>query len=227
MSGETALTICRNFTRADPALVMALGGYPSGYFADIQGRRGAMDCGIRPMFEAAPFVGSALTIKSVPDDNLACWAALDVIQPGDVLLISCGGWTGSAVIGDLTVGMYKNAGATAAVTDGMVRDVEGLEQIGLPIYARGLTPNSPQKNGPGEIGGEISIGGLTVRSGDIVMGDRDGIVILPQNSFASALADIKGVQAKEANIEEAIAAGETKPQWVKEFLTGDCVREIK
>ncbi|MBC8158555.1 MAG: RraA family protein [Alphaproteobacteria bacterium] len=227
MAEAPALTINRGFTRADPALISALSGYPSGYFADIQGRRGALDFGIRPMFEAAPFVGSALTIKSVPDDNLACWVALDVIQPGDVPLISCGGWTGSAVIGDLTVGMYRNAGATAAVTDGMVRDVEGLEQIGLPIYARGLTPNSPQKNGPGEIGGEISIGGLTVRSGDIVMGDRDGIVIVPQNLFASALSEIKSVQAKEAKIEEAIAAGKTKPEWVEEFLAGEGVREIK
>ncbi|MBT3358166.1 MAG: RraA family protein [Rhodospirillales bacterium] len=227
MAETSALTIHRGFNRADPELVKALCGYPSGYFADIQGRRGAMDFGIRPMFHSAAFVGSALTIKSVPDDNLACWAALDVIQPGDVVVIACGGWTGSAVIGDLTTGMYKNAGASAAITDGMVRDVEGLEQVGLPIYARGLTPNSPQKFGPGEIGGEISIGGLTVRSGDIVIGDRDGIVVLPQDRFASAVADIKGVQAKEAIIEKAIAAGDTKPQWVKEFLAGEGVQNVE
>ncbi len=226
MAGETVLTIRRDFKRADPALVKALSGHPSGYFADIQGRRGALDFGIRPMFEFAPFIGSAVTVKSVPDDNLACWAALDVLQPGDVLLISCGGWTGSAIIGDLIVGMFKNAGAIAAITDGMVRDVTGLEEVGIPVYARGLTPNSPQKNGPGAVGGEISIGGVTVRSGDIVMGDRDGIVVLPQNRFGSALADIKGVQAKEAKIEKAIAAGESMPGWVKEFLDGDSVKQV-
>lgn len=227
MAEATALTIHRGFTRADPALVKALSGYPSGYFADIQGRRGALGFGIQPMFEAAPFVGSALTVKSVPDDNLAGWAALDVIQPGDVVLIACGNWIGSAVMGDLSIGMYRNAGAIALVTDGAVRDVEGLEQVGIPVYARGLTPNSPQKNGPGEIGGEISIGGVTVRSGDIVLGDRDGIVVLPQNCFASALAELEGVRAKEEKIEQAIAAGATKPEWLKEFLAGEGVRNVE
>lgn len=227
MSIEQVVTIRRDFARPDPALVSALSGFPSGYFVDIQGRRGAMDCGIKPMFPCEPFIGTAVTVKSVPDDNLAPWAALDVLQKGDVVVIGTGDWTGSAVIGDLVAGFYKNAGVSAIVTDGAVRDVVGLEKVGIPVFARALTPNSPQKNGPGIVGGNISIGGVSVRSGDIVVGDRDGVVVLPQSCFDDAPRAIAGVRAKEAEIERAIAEGVSKPEWVDAFLSGDAVKFVE
>jgi hypothetical protein len=86
---------------------------------------------------------------------------MDVLQAGDVLVIANGGWTGSSVVSDLIAGMFKNIGVAAIVTDGAVRDVAGLEQVGLPVFARGLTANSPQKNGPGSVGLEVGIGGLS------------------------------------------------------------------
>jgi 4-hydroxy-4-methyl-2-oxoglutarate aldolase len=226
MAAEPVLTIRKSFPRPDPEHVKALAGFPTGYFVDIQGRRGAMDLGIRPMFGAPSVIGTAVTVKTVPDDNLAPYAALDVLQPGDILVIACGGWTGSAVIGDLIVGMFKNAGTVAVVTDGAVRDVVGLEQVGLPIFARGLTPNSPQKNGPGAVGVDITIGGVTVGAGDLIVADRDGVVVLPRGQVADAVAAVRAIKDKESKIEAAIAKGQTAPDWVKDLLAGDATRYI-
>ena len=226
MAVEPALTIRRNFERPDPKLIEQLKGFPSGYFVDIQGRRGALDCGIQPMSDWPPVIGTAVTVKTVPDDNLAPYAALEVLQPGDVLVIANGDWVGSAVIGDLIVGMFGNAGVAAVVTDGAVRDIVGLEDVGVPIYARALTPNSPQKNGPGEIGLSVSIGGVTVNTGDLIVADRDGVVCLPRDRVAAAVEEVRGIKDKEAKIEAAIAKGQTTPGWVSELLATDRVRFV-
>ncbi|MCG8507964.1 MAG: hypothetical protein MI741_01940 [Rhodospirillales bacterium] len=227
MSVEPVVTIRKDFARPNPELISALTGFPSGYFVDIQGRRGAMDSGIKPMFASTPFIGCAVTVKSVPDDNLAAWAALDVAQRGDVIVIGTGDWIGSAVIGDLVAGFYRNAGVAAVVTDGAVRDIAGLEDVGVPIYARALTPNSPQKNGPGLVGGNISIGGVSVRSGDIVVGDRDGIVVLPLSLFESAVQAVEAIRAKERQVEKTIADGASKPEWVDALLSSDAVKYVE
>ncbi len=226
MAEQAAVTIHRTIPRVSPDLLRELSGYPSGYFADIQGRRGALDASIKPVFAAPPVIGSAVTVATVPDDNLAPYLALSLLEPGDVLIIATGGWTGSAVTGDLMVGYFKNAGVAAVVTDGAVRDVEGLQALGVPVYARALTPNSPQKVGPGEIGGEVSIGGVRVRSGDLIVGDRDGIVVLPQDRLTGAVSALRGVKDKEAEIERDIAAGTAEPAWIGEFLAGGGVAWI-
>lgn len=226
MAAEPVVTIRKSFERSAPHLIEQLKGYPTGYFVDIQGRRGAMDCGIRPMFDFPPVIGAVVTVRTVPDDNLAPYLALDVVRPGDILVIACGDWTGSAVIGDLIVGMFKNAGVAAVVTDGAVRDIPGLETVGVPIFARALTPNSPQKNGPGAIGEDVSIGGVIVRSGDVIVGDRDGVVVLPRARVADAIGEVRGVKEKESRIEEAIAGGMVKADWLEDFLASDRVRVI-
>jgi len=226
MANDSAVTIHRNIPRADPALIEALAGHPTGYFTDIQGRRGALGAVIRPLFPFDPVIGSALTVRAGPGDNLAPYLAVGVLAPGDVLVIATGEWTGSAVVGDLMAGFFKNAGAVAVVTDGMARDVKGLIGVGLPVYARGLNPNAPQKTGPGEIGGEIAIGGVVVRAGDIVIGDADGVVILPRAHFADAIQAIDGIKAKEAGVERQIAAGVAQPDWVRQVLAGDGVAYV-
>ena len=227
MADDAIITIRKNFKRPSPETLEQFKGVPTGYMVDIQGRRGALDCGIKQMYNAPAFIGSAVTVKTVPDDNLTPYVALDVLQTGDVIVITTGDWIGSAVIGDLIVGMFKNAGVVGVVTDGVVRDVAGLSDVGVPIYARGLTANSPQKNGPGSIGLDITIGGVIVRSGDLVVGDRDGIVVLPQEKIPGALEGIKAVRGKEQKIEKSIAEGLTTPDWVKEFLAGDRVQYIE
>ena len=226
MTHTPAVTIHRNIPRPEADIIKKF-EVPTGYIADVQGRRGALDCGIKPLFDFPAFAGPAVTVNTVPDDNLAVFAAMGTVQPGDVLVIATNNWTGSAVMGDLVAAMFKNSGVAGVVTDGAVRDLAGINEVGLPVYARGLTANSSQKNGPGTIGAEIAIGGVIVRPGDIMVGDRDGLAVLARERIPEALEGITAIRERERNIEERIAAGMTMPDWVKDFLAGDRVKIIE
>ncbi|UCD78870.1 MAG: hypothetical protein JSW26_26295 [Desulfobacterales bacterium] len=213
---ETALTIKRNFPRAAQELVQKFGNLPTGNVCDAQGRVGALDYRIKPVSETTQFCGTALTVDSGPRDNLAAWAALDIAKPGDVILITTGGHLDSSVAGDLYVGMAKNAGVAAIVTDGVVRDLPGINAVGIPVFARGICPNSPWKNGPGSVGLPIVIGGVTVNAGDIVVGDQDGVVIVSHDRAVAVADGLQAVLDKEKNMEAAVKAGLTVPAWLKE-----------
>lgn len=226
MTERAAITVRRNFPRPDPALVAALKAVPSGYVVDAQGRSGAIDPGIRPMFEAPPFVGPALTVATAPHDNLVPYTALDYAKPGDVLVIVTGGYAGSAVMGDLSMGMAKNCGIVALVTDGLVRDVPGLAEVGLPVFARGRTPNSPNKDGPGSIGLAVTLGGVRVDAGDVIVGDGDGVVVVPQARLAEVVAGLAAVREKERKVEAAIAAGAKRPDWLDAALEAKGLRYV-
>ncbi|MGB5747428.1 MAG: hypothetical protein WBM69_10620 [Desulfobacterales bacterium] len=226
MTTNPAVTIHKNITRPTADIVKHF-EVPTGYIADVQGRRGALDCGIKPLFEFPAFAGPAVTVKTVPDDNLAVFAAMGVVRAGDVLVVAADNWTGSALLGDLVAAMFNNIGLAGVVTDGAVRDLTGIRKVGLPVYARGLTANSSQKNGPGTIGAEISIGGVIIRSGDVMVGDRDGVAVLPQDKIPKALEGIQALRDRERNLEERIAAGMTMPDWVKSILAGDRVKYIE
>lgn len=212
---EAALTIKRNFQRASRELVQKFSSLPTGNVCDAQGRVGALDYRIKPVGEASRFCGTALTVDSGPRDNLAAWAALDAAKPGDIILIATGGHLQSSVVGDLYVGMAKNAGVAAIVTDGVVRDLTGINAVGIPVFARGICPNSPWKNGPGSVGMPIVIGGSAVEAGDIVVGDQDGVVIVAQHRAAAAGAALEAVLEKEKTMEAAVKAGLTVPDWLK------------
>ena len=225
MTQNPAVTIHKNIPRPAADIVKKF-KVPTGYIADVQGRRGALGCGIKPLFDFPAFAGPAVTVKTVPDDNLAVFAAMGTVRPGDVLVIAIDNWIGSAVMGDLVAAMFKNSGIAGVVTDGAVRDLAGISEVGMPVYARGLTANSSQKNGPGTIGAEITIGGVIVRPGDIVVGDRDGLAVLARENMHAAIEGIAAIRERERAIEERIAAGMTMPDWVKEFLAGDRVKII-
>jgi len=174
------LTVRRDWPRLDASTLTAFKDAPTGFVVDAIGRAGALDHRIRPVWEGPHFVGSALPVWTTARDNLAPYAAIKFAKRGDVMLIATGAYEGAAVIGDVIIGMMRNAGIVAAVTDGLVRDVQGIVDVGIPVYARGLTPNSPFKHGPGTIGLPIAIGGQTVQAGDLVVGDRDGVVVVPR-----------------------------------------------
>lgn len=183
---EAVLTLRRDLPRPSPELVARFQGVPTGWAVDAQGRRGALDAGIRRLVGTGVVVGPAVTVWTAPRDNLAPYAALEVVRPGDVLVIATGDYAGASVLGDLFAGMAKNAGVAAMVTDGLARDISGLRAVGLPIFARGLTPNSPLKQGPGSIGFRIALGGSTVEAGDLVIADEDGVVIVPRGDLERA-----------------------------------------
>ncbi|MEM8853143.1 MAG: hypothetical protein AAGD34_05530 [Pseudomonadota bacterium] len=224
---QAKLTIRANFQRPANALVEAFRTAPTGPVADALGRYGALDHTIRPLTTATRFVGTALTVWTVPRDNLAPYAALKFAKPGDVLMVASAGEDEAAIMGDIAIGMAKNAGIVAVVTDGLVRDIDGIEAVGIPVFARGLTPNSPFKNGPGTIGLPIALGRVAIAPGDIVVGDKDGVVVVPQGRAEAAKTALATVLAKEADMEKVVAAGTSHPAWLDSVLDGEDVEFVE
>ena len=220
------LTIRRNFARPAADEIAPFLKAPTGWIVDAQGRRGALPHWIKPLSRQTRFVGVAMTVRTRPVDNLAPYAALKYAKPGDVLVVAADGGVSASVIGDILLGMAKNAGMVAAVTDGVVRDIEGINQVGIPMFAQGLSPNSPFKDGPGEIGGVITLGGVRIEAGDLMVGDIDGVVVVPRASVREVGAELKAVADKEAKMEAAVKAGATYPVWLDDVLKSDRVRHL-
>ena len=218
MPHAPALMVRRNFVRPSDALVNRLRESPTGWVVDANGRRGALDYRVRPMTRAMRFCGVALTVQSRPRDNLAPYAAIQYAKPGDVMLISTDTYEESSVAGDVLLGMAKNQGICALVTDGLVRDVDGLNAVGIPVFARGLSPNSPHKDGPGKIGVPIYVGGVMVNAGDVVIGDKDGVVVVAREALESVLGALADVKAKEDKMEALVAQGATLPPGFDQLL---------
>ena len=195
--------------RPPPELVERFRAVPTSFIVDAMGGTGGLDWRIRPLVGRS-LVGVALACDCGPLDNLAFMAALARSRPGDVFVVATGGHTGAAVTGDLLIGVAKNRGAAGFITDGLVRDLDDLQAIGLPVYAMGVTPNSPQRRGPGSVGLPVVCGGVLVASGDVVVGDRDGVVVVPRARIAATLDSLEQVKAMEASTLERVRGGLTE-----------------
>jgi 4-hydroxy-4-methyl-2-oxoglutarate aldolase len=218
------VTLRRGFTRPNAAQLAAFAGVPTGFMVDAQNGRGAVDYRIKPLWPEVSFAAPAVTVDCGPRDNLGLFIAIEVARPGDVIMLATGAYEGSSVLGDHVAAMAKNKGVVAIVTDGLVRDVEGLIQVGLPVYCRGVSPNSPYKSGPCAVGTAVTLGGVAVASGDLVVGDRDGVVVVPQARIDEVAAALQAVHAKEHEMGAAIEAGLTTPDWVHELLRSSRTR---
>ena len=218
------LTIRRKFARPDPALIAKLAGAQTGHIVDAMQGRAALDHRIKPVDpECALFVGPALTCQTGADDNLAILAALVLAEPGDVIVAAADGFSATAVVGDNVTMMAKNKGVAAIVIDGMARDSYGIVPIGLPVFARGITPNSCVRSGPGRVGLPIVCGGVTVEAGDVVLGDRDGVVVVPRAQLVTVAAALEEVRRLEEETQKKIRAGMTHLASIEELLASDRV----
>ncbi len=222
------LVIDAGFARPAPALVAALDGAATGHVVDAQGGSGALDWTIKPLpgFEGRTLVGPALTCQAGPADNLAVFGALEAARPGDVVVIATDGHRGCAVIGDLLIGMLRNKGVAGVVTDGLARDLAGIVEVGLPVYAGGLGPNSPARNGPGTVGRPVDLGGRRVASGDIVVADRDGVVIVAREEADQVVTRLAEIRRAEAALTREVAGGLTTPSFMAELLASARVRRL-
>jgi 4-hydroxy-4-methyl-2-oxoglutarate aldolase len=221
------LTIRARFPRPAKEMVEAFAGAATGNVVDAMGGSGALDYRIKPLEPSGKImVGVAVTCACGPADNLALFGALSIAGPGDVLVAATGGHTGAAVTGDLMLGMARNRGVAGFVTDGMVRDIVGILAVGLPVYCAGVTPNSPVRNGPGSVGLPVDLGGLRVESGDILIGDRDGIVVVPREQAAAVLKALTEVRAAEAALEAKVKGGLEMSDFARAVLESDRVRHI-
>jgi len=226
MAEPAQLKIRRDFPRPSAEALASFRNAPTGWVVDAQGRRGALPHWIRPLSKAVRFVGTALTVRTRPVDNLAPYAALKFAKPGDVLVVAVDGSDTASVVGDILLGMARNAGIVACVTDGVVRDIDGINQVGLPTFARGLSPNSPFKDGPGEVGFPVQLGGVAINPGDLLVGDIDGVVMVPREDIAVVGAELSQIAEKERAMEAAVAGGAKYPAWLDGVLSGDRVRFV-
>ena len=215
------LTLRRQFERPSAAQIEAFRNVPTGFVVDAQNGQGAVHNQIKPLWPEARFVGPAVTARCGPRDNMAVYIAIRVAQPGDVLVLHTGDYLDAAIIGDNVAAIARQQGVVAVVTDGLVRDIEGLLEVGLPTFARGLTPNSPYKNGPCEVGTPVSLGGVPVRAGDLLVGDRDGVVVVERERIDLVIQGLDGVRQKEAETQKKIAAGFELPGWIDELIASE------
>jgi len=164
--------------RPPPTLLQSFAELSTAALSDAMGRHGAMDATVRPLYEGIRMVGSALTVLCFPGDNLMTHKALQMVQPGDVLVIDDGGHD-SGCFGHRSAMHARSRGGVGVVAAGSVRDAAELRRDRFATFCRGVSPRAPQKNTPGSINVPVTVGGLVVYPGDIVVGDDDGIVVVP------------------------------------------------
>lgn len=222
------LTIKRTWPRPDPALVAKLAGAQTGHIVDALQGRGALDAAIKPLDPAkSTFVGPAITCESFANDNLAIMAAVARAKPGDVLVVQADAFLRTAVVGDNVAMMAKNAGIVAVVLDGMARDLDGILAVGLPVHCRGITPNSCVRNGPGRVGLPVVCGGVAISAGDVVIGDRDGVVAFPHAQLGTIASALDEIRRLEAELQTHIRAGLTQFDATATMLMSDRVAWIE
>ncbi len=212
--------IITDFPRATAEQVALFRGMPVANIDDNMNRMGAFDADIVPFGNKGQLLGPAFTVRVPEGDNLMFHAAMDLAKPGDVIVIDAGGYNNRAIFGELMATYCKSRGIAGIVCDGAIRDSDALSNMeNFPVYACGVTPNGPYKNGPGEIGVPVVIGGKTVYPGDIIVGDADGVLaIRPQDAEVLAAAT-RAVQKKEAKIiDDILQKGSYIRPWVNEKL---------
>ena len=198
--------------------LMTRTGCLTGNVGDCLGRTAAMNAHIQSLSPGLAVVGPALTVRVPPHDNLMIHKALTLAQPGDVLVIDGGGVHSCALLGLLMVRTAIKMGVAGLVVDGDIRDAAELRKTGLAIFAAGISPNGPRKEGPGEINFPISCGGQAVSPGDIIVADDDGVVVVPRAHAAACVDQVKKVIEKEEKRLAEIEAGITTRPGLDEML---------
>ncbi|SDN42769.1 RraA family protein [Ensifer sp. YR511] len=163
--------------------------------------------GLQAFHDGTPMVGTAFTVKTRAGDNKAIHDALELIQPGDVLVVDGEGDSSRALIGEIICAIAKKRGAAGFVLDGAIRDKAAIAESDFPVFARTVIHRGPYKNGPGEINVPVSIGGMLVHPGDIVVGDLDGVVAFRPEQAEVLLASVRAQERKETEILQSIEAG--------------------
>jgi 4-hydroxy-4-methyl-2-oxoglutarate aldolase len=218
--------IVRDFERVSPALVRQAGQFQAAILADVAGRRGAMNGRIAALRPSMKLAGTALTVDVRPGDNLMIHAAIALAKPGDVLVIDGKGDLGAALMGTIMMTACQQLGIAGVVIDGAVRDSLEIEEMGFPVFCAGMNPNGPTKNVPGRIGQPVSCGGVTVRSGDLVVADADGVVVIERERVEALLPLAQRKVDDEAARVAQIREGNTSAPWLAAALrTAGVLRE--
>lgn len=216
MSQAAALPdVIRDIRRVDAATVEKAAQFPASILADVAGRRGALSGRIAPLAPSMRFAGPAITVEVRPGDNLMIHAAMALAQPGDVLVIDGKGDLNSALMGEIMTQQCMALGVVGVVIDGAVRDSQAIRELGFPMYAAGLNPNGPTKAVSGRLNHPISIGGVSVHPGDLVVGDADGVTVIERDKAATLLPlAAEKVAAETQRIADIKSRKALRPAWL-------------
>lgn len=209
--------IYSKINRPPRELVAGFAGIPVANIADNMNRLACVDAKIRPM-NKAPLLGTAFTVKTRPGDNLLLHKALDMAKPGDVIVVAAQGDTVNSITGELMISWAKQRGLAGLIIDGAIRDAGAVRNMDIPVYAAGITPNGPYKDGPGEINVPVSCGGIMIKPGDILVGDEDSVVVIDPQDAPQILEKAKATVVKEARFMEEIKNGTWDRTWVDNML---------
>ena len=209
--------IKRNFERPAKELVEAFRGIPVANIDDNMGRIAAVDASIFPLNPNAKILGTAFTVNAPAGDNLLFHKALDMAQPGDVIVLANKGSLSRSLCGEIMSNYAKSRGLAGIIIDGCVRDSAALRELDFPVYAKGVTPNGPYKNGPGEMNFPVSFAGIIINPGDIIVGDADGLLVVrPEDAEEIA----KKAKAWHDSEEKQLEGILTKGEWVRPWVDG-------
>jgi len=200
---------------------------PTGFICDALNGYAALDPSIKPLSipgkKVKHIVGPALTVFSGAADVLGMAIALSEIQPGDIVVNGVSGFQGTAAVGDRIAGMIKNNGGVGLITDGPMRDLDGIIETGLDCFCTGLNPNSPFNSGPAKIGFPLNIGGTSVSSGDIIVADSDGVTVVPFDKIDEVLKKLDRIIEVENAMDKQVSEGLKISQKALDYLESDQV----
>jgi len=203
--------------RPPKELVEQFIGLPVANIGDNMGRITCLDTGIKAL-NKVKMVGTAITVKAPAGDNLMFHKAMELAQPGDIIVVDGEGSMSHALCGEIMMRYAMSKGILGFVVDGCTRDLEAIWEMDFGVYARGVQPKGPYKNGPGEINSVISVGGQVVRPGDIICCDMDGIVVIQPQDAQAMLDKARKHNEMEAEKFAKIAAGTMKKTWMDKAL---------
>jgi regulator of RNase E activity RraA len=173
---------------------------------------------LRPMHGGGWLGGPALTVKTRPGDNLMVHKAIDIAQPGDVIVVDAGGVLINAIIGEIMSTLAEKKGVAGFVIDGSIRDAGAIRAGSFPVFAAGVAHRGPYKDGPGEINCPVSIDGMLVEPGDLIVADDDGVLCVPYEDAAEICKLTEAKKASEEKSIQQILAGTPDRRWVDETL---------
>jgi 4-hydroxy-4-methyl-2-oxoglutarate aldolase len=210
--------IQRDFARVSADLVRQASEFQAAILADVNGRRGAMHGRVAALRPGMKLAGPALTVDVRPGDNLMIHAAIALAKPGDVLVIDGKGDQTAALMGTIMMNACRQLGIAGVVIDGAVRDSLEIDEMDFPVFSVGTNPNGPTKNVAGRIGHPITCGGVTVRSGDLVVADADGVFVAERERVEALLPQARKKVEDEAARIAQIKTGNTSASWLAAAL---------
>jgi RraA family protein len=204
--------------RVSGELVEQFRGLPVANVSDSMHRMSAAGPRLTMMHRDGQLAGPALTVKTRPGDNLMLHKAIDMAEPGDVVVVDAGGDLTNSLMGELMLAHAVRRGVAGFVIYGAIRDADAFLKVNLPVFAAGVTHRGPYKDGPGEINVPIALEGMVIDPGDLVLGDRDGVVGVPMDAAEAVLARTRSKQDAETRQMAAIENGTNDRSWVDESL---------